>query len=47
MSGCSAFQEHMERALSARNLFHMAFFDLDRYRALYYKAERWIVAEKT
>jgi hypothetical protein len=28
MSSCSALQGHMERALSARNLFHIAFLTL-------------------
>jgi hypothetical protein len=28
MSICSALQEHMERALSARNLFHIVFLTL-------------------
>jgi hypothetical protein len=28
MSGCSALQGHMERVLSARNLFHIAFLTL-------------------
>lgn len=28
MSSCSALQEHMEWALSARNLFHIAFLTL-------------------
>ena len=28
MSSCSTLQGHMERALSARNLFHIAFLTL-------------------